>query len=123
MTRWYLLLTGLVFALIGLMGLYDPVGTVAPMGLTLADQSSRAEMRAVYGGMNLLIGLYLMGGFRNHAQQASALMLAALIMGGLALGRAISIVVDGMPSSLILGFMAIEVVGAALALYLRRQRA
>lgn len=121
MTRWYLLLTGLVFSGIGLMGLYDPTGTVAPMGLTLADQSSRAEMRAVYGGMNLLIGLYLMGAFRSPAQQAPALMLAAIIMGGLALGRVVSIAVDGMPSSLILTFLAIEVAGAALALSLRRR--
>ncbi|MGH8529874.1 MAG: DUF4345 domain-containing protein [Nevskiales bacterium] len=120
---WFLLLTGLVFAGIGLMGLYDPTGTVAPMGLTLADLSSRSEMRAVYGGMNLVIGLYLIAAFRNSARQMTALTIAALIMGGLALGRLLSMAVEGVPSPLILGFLAVEVTGCVLALLLRRNAA
>ncbi len=123
MTRfapWFLLLTGLVFAAIAVMALLDPAEMLAPLGLQLTEVSSRNEMRAVYGGLNLAMALYLCAAFQIADLRHSALTFTALFTGGLVLGRFVSLVVDGMPNTLIWSFIAVEVTGCVLALSLRR---
>ena len=117
---WFLLLTGLVFAAIAVMALIDPAGMVARMGIQLTEVSSRNEMRAVYGGLNLAMALYLCAAFQIAEIRSAALTFTALFTGGLLLGRLVSLIVDGMPSPLIGSFIAIEVTGFVLALTLRR---
>ncbi len=121
--RWFLLLTGVAFAAIGIYALVDPAQTLAPVGLQVIEVSSRNEMRAVYGGLNLAVGLYLCAAFGNTGLRAAALTFVALITGGLVFGRLVSLVVDGMPSTTILLFLAIEVASCVLALLLRRNAA
>jgi uncharacterized protein DUF4345 len=121
--RWFLLLTGVVFAAIGVYTLVDPAQTLALVGLQVIEVSSRNEMRAVYGGLNLAVGLYLCAAFGNAGLRPAALTFIALITGGLVFGRLVSLVVDGMPNTAIWYFLAIEVTGCVLALLLRRNAA
>lgn len=118
--RWFLLLTGIVFAAIGIYALIDPAQTLALVGLQVIEVSSRNEMRAMYGGLNLAIGLYLCAAFRNAGLRSAALTFVALITGGLVFGRVVSLVVDGLPGTTIWLFLAIEVTSCVLALLLRR---
>ncbi len=120
LVRGFLLLSGLIFAAIGVYALIDPAQTMAVVELQVTEISSRNEMRATYGGLNLLIGLYLIAAFRDAGMRHAALTFVALFTGGLALGRLVSLVVDGMPSTAIWCFLAVEVTGCTLALMLRR---
>lgn len=116
-----LLLSGLVFAGVGLTSLVSPQTGVDPLGLQLVTINSLNEIRANYGGMHLLLGLFMLGGAVRDIWQRQALLIIALFTGGLVLGRVTSLLVDGTPDSVILSFLLIEAVGClwATALLLR----
>lgn len=110
-----LLLSGLVFAGVGFISLVSPQTGVDPLGLQLVTINSLNEIRANYGGMHLLLGLFMLGAAVRDIWQRQALLIIALFTGGLVLGRVTSIVVDGTPDAMIWSFLLIEAVGCLWA--------
>lgn len=117
----FLALNGLVFVLLGARGLWDPVAHLALVEFQLATPTALAEARAMYGGAHLTLGLYFLVGALSRPQLKPALLVLALFLGGLAIGRLLGAMIDGPASTLTLQFLAIEVGGTALALWLRRR--
>ena len=120
--RWLLGITAVMFVALGLNGLLNPVGHLAPYGLELATPGWLGAVRANYGGMHLGIGLlFALGAVRAEWQRTGLAVLLAFL-GGLAVGRTLSVFVDGTPPVFAIAFIAIEWVGAVLAMALLLRR-
>ena len=119
-------LCALTFAGVGLAFLLAPTTMAAFVDLSLGSSTADNDLRAVYGGMNLGVGLFLVAATRRPAWQQPALVLVTITLGCMAGSRALSWLMVGWPSRL--GFLlhAAEIVGclaAALTLrYLRGER-
>ena len=119
----YLFITGLIFTGVGLYALIDPVSALAvPVGLHMEGVSSFNQLRASGGAVPLLVGLFMLGSVRREAWAIPALWAVALILGGLILGRAFSILIDGLPGSTNLTMMALEAFGFIQAAYWLKQQ-
>ncbi len=98
---------GLAFLLApGLLGLVE---------LDASTPSARSDVRAVYGGIELGVGVFLAVCVRRPAWHRAGLTAQALTLGGAALGRVASLAADGLPRPLVLGLGALELLGAVLA--------
>lgn len=111
----------LLFVVIGAAHLVDPAGTIAPTGIEVAAVASFNEVRANYGGMHLMLGLYFLAGALSAPQRAPALLVLALFCIGLVLGRSVSMALDGYPGHLMTAFLLLEAAGAALAMWCWRK--
>lgn len=121
--RWLLGVSALAFVALGINGLLNPLGHMAPYELSLATPGWLGEVRANYGGMHLGIGLLLALGAARADWQRTGLAVLLVFMGGLAVGRTLSVFVDGTPPGFAFAFIAIEWIGAVLALLLLRRPA
>jgi hypothetical protein len=118
--KFFLGLNGLIFLALGASGLLAPVSHMAVFDVTLNGPSILAEIRANYGGMHLGMGMLFMLGTFAPSWRRAALLTLALFVGGLAAGRTLSLLVDGMPNNTVLAFIVIEWLGLALAVWLLR---
>ncbi len=124
MTRLLLALAGLTALLIGNLLLIDPNSLYAGSGLVLDGGASQlSEIRAP-AGVLVLTGLIALAGSIRLTWKTPALQLTALVFIGYGAGRALSLVLDGMPSDSLLLAMLVEWVigGLALACLLVRRR-
>ncbi len=109
----FLLLMGLAFAKTGIASLIDPVAVLAQVGIKLDNNSALASMRAVYGGMHLVFGLFVFwAAFKNRP---AGLGLTALYTAGFVLGRLVSAAADGSPNSFVLTWLFTEAFCLAVA--------
>jgi len=112
----FLALMGLAFAKVGIEALLDPQAVLANVGIELNNSSAHSSMRAVYGGMHLVFGLFCFyGAFKARAQ---ALGLVALYTTGFVLGRLSGIAVDGAPNAFVTQWLVTETVSLGIALFL-----
>ena len=121
MTRAVIALSGGVFLVVGIMVLVQPSGfTSAP---TIGGSASlMSELRAP-GGLLLVAGGFVLWAGLRAQRFHSALALSALLYGTFGLSRLLSVALDGVPSSAILGAAAIELALGGVALgILRRER-
>lgn len=77
----------------GLFGLCFPRRAARFAGFELADSSSFGEIRGVYGG--LVIGLGLAMAWTARAGSSGGATVLLVVFAGLTIGRAISAVLDG----------------------------
>ncbi|WP_114008162.1 DUF4345 domain-containing protein [Cohaesibacter intestini] len=111
-----LVLGGLIALAIGCFLLLDPQAFYASYGVALGtDPSLLSDLRAPGAGLASLGGIMLAGAWRA-AWTPFALIAALSVYCAFPIGRIVSLVLDGMPSSGILGAFAIEVVIALLLL-------
>lgn len=110
-----LILNGLVLIGIGLGGLVAPGLLLDPVGITLNRVGPLNEIRAGYGGMHLGVGLFILWMASRPSQRRTGLTLAVLFMGGLVLGRVLSLAIDGWPPRLLFSLLAGELVLGGLA--------
>ena len=111
-----------VFFVFAVGFLFAPRYFAAQLDITLSSTSAVADLRAMYGGLSLGVGALFVLGLKNVAFRPAAVTLATLTSAGLALGRVITIVVDGMPGPLVLAFLASEIVSIAVGLWLLKQK-
>lgn len=112
-----LLLVGAIFAAIGLLGLYSPVDVASAFGLQAPSVGAKSEVRAVFGGVYLLFGLYFLWAAFQVSLRRAALRVSMLFLGGLVLGRVISLFADGItvnPWIWVFGMLEIVLFGVAL---------
>lgn len=121
----YLFVTGLIFALVGIYTLVDPVAALTvTLGLHLDGVNSYSQMRGTGGGVTAAIGAFLIYSASQPRLRLSALWAVCVVLGGLELGRIVSLALDGLPGKLIWIYMAVEVFGLLQGLFwLRRELA
>jgi len=109
-------LNALAYLAIGLWGIADPAGMLAPLGFDLAARDALIDARATYGGFMLAVAFLLAAGAVRARWRPAALWLLLAGSAGLGLGRAAGILVDGAPDNPILwSFLAVEAADVALA--------
>jgi Domain of unknown function (DUF4345) len=122
-TRVFLILLALATLNIAVQAILDPQVIFDNVQVQLGNRTARNSVRALYGGVNLTLGLFwLVAAFR---QQTTGLTLALLYTGGFAIGRLLSIALDGMPDAFAMQWLVTESAFAGLAglfLYLKSRR-
>ncbi len=114
--RIFLILLALATLNIAVQAMLDPQTIFDNVQVQLGNLTARNSVRALYGGVNLAFGLFwLYAAFR---QQSMGLTLALLYTGGFAIGRLMSIILDGMPGAFAVQWMATETVFAVLSAWL-----
>lgn len=107
--RAIIVINALVFVDFGVAFLARPEALARLMNIELQSASALADLRAVYGGLSLAVGVWLFASMRRADWLGSSLVLVMLTSGGLAFGRVYSMLASGMPSGVILGFLATEI--------------
>ncbi len=124
MVRALVLVSAVVYAGIGLAAVADPVGLMAPVGVTVLDDRGVVELRAMYGGLELGMAVFLAACLRDEARARVGLLAATLTLGGLGSARALAWWVAQPEGVLMPALMVVELGGAALgALVLQRRPA
>jgi hypothetical protein len=114
LTRITLWLGGLGFVGFGLAFLVAPQETLGLIGLRLEGSHAATELRAFYGGLEIGVGLCLIGAdLRGWYRQGLLLCLATY--GGISLARVLGIVLAGGTSGALWIALALEVGIALLA--------
>ena len=111
----FLGLIGLVFVGLGAFNLFFPIKGIEGYEIHITEVSSLNEIRANYGGMHLLLGMFFAFGGFNARFRESALLIAALFTGGLVLGRVVSLMLDGNPNQMVWLFLFLEGLGCVVA--------
>lgn len=117
-----LLLLGVGFLAMGAQGLFMPDYFFGQLDLHLPSVSGRSELRTAYAGMFGAAGLlYLRAAYRDDEQNL-ALWLAVMTCGLFLIARGYSMVVDGIPNTLTMVFIGVEVVGLVIPCIVLRLR-
>ena len=106
--------------LYGAFALVFPGEAAELVGFELRDNSSFGEVRALYGGLVLAIGIVIFEAMRRPAWRR-LLNAVGLCFLGLVFGRLVSLSVDGL-SGYTLATGGFEVIAAALLLYAGTRR-
>ena len=111
--RCFLGLIGFGFVAVGVFCLFLPLKGIEVFEIDLVATSAFNEIRASYGGMHVLLGIFfLLGAFAVHLRRA-ALLVATLLLGGLVIGRMSSFILDGSPNDMVRLMFVVECVGFA----------
>ncbi len=116
LSRWVLVILALPFLGVGVAFMVAPETSAGLVGLSLADATAFADVRAVYGGLQLGCGGLLVAAAWRPDLARIGLVGAIALYGGLAFARCVSVVVSGVPSTVGLMLHAAELAGLAFAL-------
>ena len=94
MSTIVIVLAAVFFLGMGCFALASPAALIRPFGITLPIPESRAEVRAVYGGFGLAIAGVLALAASEPTLRDGILITVAAALGGMALGRLVSGVID-----------------------------
>ena len=109
MTRFYLLFSAAGLLVIALSYGVAPADVLPKvLDLTVEGTDLPHIFRAIMGLYLGMIVLWVLGALRSSLTRA-AVIAEVVFMIGLALGRLISIVVDGLPSLLLVAYMVLEI--------------
>jgi len=124
MSRWLpqivLWISALGFGYFGVVFLLDPAGYASKVDLVAATPSARAEVRAMYGGLELALAVFLATCAQRPEWWRLGLLLSAVAFLGLGTGRAVGLALEGVAPPFMRLLLASEVVLAALALWAMR---
>ena len=93
-TRGFLYLNVLIFAIVGVKSLFMPESMVGQLQLQAISIAGTGEMRGLYGGGFIGFALVLLGGLRCKPLSPGLLMAMMTVMGGVVMGRMFSLAVD-----------------------------
>lgn len=112
-----LLFVGAGFIAFGLTGLLMPEMLVGAVGIDLTAEQSRTEIRAMYGGMQVGIGIFLLFSALNPLWLRPGLALVILSCTGLASARLFGIQIEGAAFPWMLPIAILELGITALCLW------
>lgn len=111
--RWVLGIVAAVFLALGLLYIFFPKLMISAIGIEDAPKVAMADIRAIYGGLDLFLGIVL-GMLFLRKDWAAGLGLGALALTCIFIGRLTGILLDGANDILTFGLFASEVIGAVL---------
>lgn len=118
LSRVFLALTGLVLMSYGVYCLFYPLALQEFTAIELTSPTAVTEVRAMYGGLEIAIGLYFFVCAMRPSMVAQALVLMIFCFAGLAGARAFGISVDDDSSAYNLGAIIYEGCSGLIALLL-----
>ena len=109
-------LASLFFVAYGILFVIDPSGWFANItNAELETTTSLIEVRSTYGGMTVALGIFI-GLLYLRGFQLQSMHLIALVLVGMATARTLGLLIDGPGNTLMYVYLALELIGAALAL-------
>ncbi len=108
---------------LGLLGLLNPLLTVRLLGLEVLQPRGLSEARAVFGALFLVMGVSMLWSITSRNASPVYLRLPGLLVASMALGRLLSILIDGVLSPLNFVFLAVEVLIGSAAIVASLPRA
>ncbi|MBP9924538.1 MAG: DUF4345 domain-containing protein [Cyclobacteriaceae bacterium] len=102
----FISLMGLAFCKVGVEALISPQAVLSTVDISLDTISALSSMRAVYGGMHLVFGIFCFWGIFKNVQ--APLLLVALYTAGFVIGRVSGIILDGSPNSFVTTWLFTE---------------
>lgn len=114
--RVSLLVSGLLFAGLGGYFLFDPSQVSRLLGLPTPAAALRAELSAVYGGLQLGLGIFFLVSAARARWVRAALAAQIAVFAGLAAGRVLGLITQGVRSGLLLLLLVLELAGLLLGL-------
>ncbi|WP_101756855.1 DUF4345 family protein [Oceanicoccus sp. KOV_DT_Chl] len=118
LARGFLLVIGVIFTLYGLYCLFNPMILNEYTGMGLGDGTALIEVRAMYGGLQCTMGLYLLFCCSQIARVPQGLLVSIFIFAGLAGARAYGLTVDSGDNGYNFAAIIFESVSGVLALLL-----
>ena len=106
----FLLITAVIYGGLGGWALLDPVSFVDEVGLTINSNLGSSEIRSVYGGINLLIGMFAFAVLFQNKHEELFMKILIFVILGILLGRAVSLIFGELNSAFLWGFTAFELV-------------
>lgn len=94
LAQLFLMLAALLFAGFGLASLFQPERIAGMVGIRPSTTAGRSEIRAVYGGLELGLGAFLVYCALDAQRLELGLLLVVLTYGAAAVGRMIGIALD-----------------------------
>ena len=123
--RGILLLEAFVFIWIGLFFVVAPGTMLGYVEVEARTAVARTDIRAVYGGLDLGIGVLLLVGATQPAFLVYGLWTGSVVFGSLVVTRLLGLILDGSQAAITYYLLAFEIVGflaSGLALMLVSQR-
>ena len=115
--RVILVATALILAVIGIGFLWSPDGWAKAIEVAAETAMARTDVRATYGGFVLASGVFLaLCAFRTEWLRPG-LLACGFIYAGFGSGRLLGIALEWQASPLMVFFLVVEIVGAALSFY------
>jgi len=118
--RLILALSALAFLAFGLAFLVSPAPMAALVHITVLSPTAHTEIRAMYGGLEIGLGVVLLTLLGRQDHVVVGLRVALFAFAGMALGRLAGLVVDGVWQPVMWLLLAIEVAAAALVVWALR---
>jgi hypothetical protein len=115
-TQVFLALMGLAFCKAGLEAMLAPQSVLSNVGIELTNASALSSMRAVYGGMHFVFGLFCFWGIFKSL--GDPLKLVILYTTGFIIGRLISWSIDGTPNSFVITWLITEAFSLTVSIVL-----
>lgn len=116
LARISIFLTILIYLIIGVWCLVAPIQTSSGVEISLPTTTAIIDFRATYGGLLLGIGIFFIICLKETYIRMG-LILQALSLGGLAFGRVVGLILDGLPKPLLIYFLIAEIAGVVLAVF------
>ena len=113
----FLFITAVIYGGLGGWALIEPSSFVEHVGLSINSNVGFAEIRSLYGGINLLIGLFALAAIFQSKHEELFMKILMFILIGILLGRIVSFAFGELDSSFLWGFIAFELVWL-ISLYL-----
>ncbi|MDA0745702.1 MAG: DUF4345 domain-containing protein [bacterium] len=102
---------GVLFGLTGVAFLVWPVELAGEIGIRLESPLAAVDVRALYGGLDLGIGLFLGYAALHRSLLRAGALLQVAVFGGLVAGRTLGMAVEGAAGTVAWVLMAIEGAG------------
>ncbi len=120
LAQLFLMLAALLFAGFGLASLFQPERIAGMVGIQPSTTAGRSEIRAVYGGLELGLGAFLVYCALDAQRLELGLLLVVLTYGAAAVGRMIGIALDrpveAVTRRILVAEVAFAIVGSVLLL-------
>ena len=109
-TKIFLFITAVIYGGLGGWALIEPSSFVESVGLTINSNLGSAEIRSVYGGINLLIGLFALAAIFQSKHEELFMKILIFVIIGILLGRIVSFAFGEVDSAFLWYFIAFELV-------------
>lgn len=116
--RVFLGFTAAAFVLYGALCLFRPETLSDAAGIGIGDAVADVEIRAMYGGLEIAVGLLALAGLVRRELAPAALLALLFVFAGLALGRGFGMLLESEHGAYNRVAFAFEIVSAGIAGYL-----